>query len=146
MEVVYGETYCPLYPAPAPGDETVDAGGETEEAIAETEEPEPVADPKPEPLAAVSVVVAIYPGFEDPVVTKIGAKTRYGELVADYLAAQGISDGPMGDYQVRGEDDGLVRKQRSIIGGLDYGKRLIVELTAEAAIARGDASAKVGAA
>jgi hypothetical protein len=101
---------------------------------------EPVAEAMLEDLASEGViatnpcVVAVRPG-DDPVATTVGDRTRYGELVADYLAAAGLDELPDA-YRVRGEDDGLVRKQRGVILPADYGKRLLVELTPEAAIAR----------
>ena len=75
-----------------------------------------------------------YPGAEDPVVTKIGDRTRYGELVADYLTEVGSSDVvDAKDWAVVAEDEltdpkmGLgKRKLRDVISHDDYGKRLLV--------------------
>jgi hypothetical protein len=81
----------------------------------------------------VSVVIALYPGSDEPVVTKIGEHTRYSELVADYLTEAKV-DGEVMEYRVIGEDDGGHRSLSGIITGDDYGKRLVVE--------RWDAAAK----
>jgi hypothetical protein len=80
------------------------------------------------PAAApyVSVVVVLYPGDDEPHVTKIGSRTRYSELVADYLA-EAKMDGVIMEYCVRGEDDGDHRSLSAVIAGGDYGKRLVVE-------------------
>lgn len=79
----------------------------------------------------VSVVIVLYPGSEKPVVTKIGEKTRYGELVADYFTAAGLNGKhDAKDWTVVAEDEltttGGVRKLRDVIGHEDYGKRLLV--------------------
>ena len=83
---------------------------------------------------ATSVVVVVYPGDENPVVTKVGEKTRYGELVADYFTAAGLTDRQDAkDWKVVAERE-LGRSSthygrrnlRDIISHDDYGKRLIV--------------------
>lgn len=79
----------------------------------------------------VSVVIVLYPGSDEPVVTKIGDRTRYGELVADYFTAAGIKDNhPAKDWTVVAEDEitttGGVRKLRDVIEAGDYGRRLLV--------------------
>ena len=91
----------------------------------------------------VSVVVVLYPGSDEPVVTKIGDRTRYSELVADYLAEADLDEAIV-DYRVVTEDERTDRGLAATIFHADYGKRLIVEMTPEAAIARDNA--KVGAA
>ena len=91
----------------------------------------------------VSVVVVLYPGSDEPVVTKIGDRTRYSELVADYLAEADLDEAIV-DYRVVTEDERTDRGLAATIFHADYGKRLLVEMTPEAAIARDNA--KVGAA
>jgi len=98
----------------------------------------------------VSVVVVLYPGaMDDPVVTKIGEKTQYAELIADYLADSGES-AEIADLVVLGENDNQGRNNHDVIARGDYGKRLIVawlgevEAAKDMAIARDNA--KVGAA
>ena len=79
-----------------------------------------------------SVVIALYPDDEEPHVTKIGAHTRYSELVADYLAAAGL-DEEIDDYEVWDEQDPKQpRMLKDAIDGADYGKRLRVSLTGHA--------------
>lgn len=79
----------------------------------------------------VSVVIALYPGDDEPHVTKIGEKTRYGELVADYFTAAGLNGKhDAKDWAVVAEDEltttGGARELRDVISGADYGKRLLV--------------------
>lgn len=84
--------------------------------------------PHPEPN--VSVVVVLYPGDDEPHVTKIGEHTRYGELVADYFTAVGRHGEHAKDWTVVAEDEltttGGTRKLRDVIEAGDYGKRLLV--------------------
>jgi len=107
------------------------------EALAEGLEPvaeEMLEDLKDEGVIAepnISVVVVLYPGSDEPVVTKIGDRTRYGELVADYFTAAGLNGKhDAKDWAVVAEDEltttGGLRKLSDVIAGADYGKRLLV--------------------
>lgn len=83
----------------------------------------------PEPN--ISVVIVLYPGSDEPVVTKIGDRTRYSELVADYFTAAGLNGKhDAKDWAVVAEDEltttGGLRKLSDVIAGADYGKRLLV--------------------
>jgi hypothetical protein len=82
------------------------------------------AEATPEP--AVSVVVVLYPGSDEPQVVKIGQYTRYSQLVAGYLSEAGL-DHAIADYAVVGEDGSEDRNLEAIISGDDYGKRLMVQ-------------------
>lgn len=84
---------------------------------------------------APPVVIALYPGDDEPHVTTIGNRTRYSELVADYLVAAELDELP-DVYQVWGEDDSFIRNLRDVIAASDYGKSLLVEMTAEAEVTR----------
>lgn len=77
-------------------------------------------------------VFVIYPGDDEPHVTKIGEHTRYGELVADYFTAAGLTGKhDAKDWTVVAEDEltttgGGYRSLRDVIEAGDYGKRLLV--------------------
>ena len=81
---------------------------------------------------ASPVVVVLYPGDDDPVVTVIGDRTRYGELVADYFTAAGLNGNhDAKDWQVLAEHEltapgGGRRKLRDVIAPADYGRRLLI--------------------
>jgi hypothetical protein len=78
-------------------------------------------------VADPALVVALYPGDDEPHVTEIGEHTRYAELVADYLTAAGIAGEVDADqYSVVGEDDGELRSLVAPIEVGDYGRRLLV--------------------
>ncbi len=116
--------------APATPEPGVQALAEGLEPVAE----EMLADMVSEGVISepnVSVVIVLYPGSDEPHVTKIGEHTRYGELVADYFTAAGLNGKhDAKDWTVVAEDEltttGGVRKLRDIITGVDYGKRLLV--------------------
>jgi len=115
-----------------PMDEVTDAGAVYLEDVASMgANSEAVNAPEPN----VSVVIVLYPGQpDDPVVTKIGEHTRYGELVAGYFSALGESDKhDAKDWTVVAEDELTnpataygARKLRDVIAPADYGKRLLV--------------------
>ena len=81
---------------------------------------------------ATPVVVVLYPGDDEPHVTEVGDRTRYAELVADYLTAAGIDAAVDADeWQVLAEAElthngGGGRNLTAPIQERDYGKRLIV--------------------
>lgn len=80
---------------------------------------------------ASPVVFVFYPGDDEPHVTEVGEKTRYGELVHDYFTAAGLNGKhDAKDWTVVAKDEltttGGARKLRDIIGAGDYGKRLLV--------------------
>lgn len=109
------------------GDENTSAG-EAADIIDEVPPANPPADRLP--VNAV-VVIALHPGSDEPHVTKIGEHTRYGELVADYLTAAGLTGKHnAADWTVLAEDEltttGGLRKLRDVITAADYGKRLLV--------------------
>jgi hypothetical protein len=95
-------------------------------------------------------VEVLYPGSDKPVVTEIGEKTRYGELVADYFTAAGLNGKQgckvtkIGDWSVLAEDEitttGGVRKLRDVIAGADYGKRLLVVAADQGSVTGADAA------
>lgn len=94
----------------------------------------------PEPN--VSVVVALYPGSDEPVVTKIGEHTRYGELVADYFSAAGLTDKhDVKDYRVVTEDERTDRGLAATIFHADYGKRLLVVAADQGSVTGADEGA-----
>jgi len=90
----------------------------------------------------VSVVVALYPGSDEPVVTKIGEHTRYGELVADYFSAAGLTDKhDVKDYRVVTEDERTDRGLAATIFHADYGKRLLVVAADQGSVTGADEGA-----
>jgi hypothetical protein len=114
MEVEHEVTRCPLYPEAAP--EAEEAGGAEMAA------------------RGAGVVIALYPGDDEPHVTQVGEHTRYSELVADYLTAAGIAEEADAErLVVYGEEDRLVRNGSVVISADDYGKRLIVCRSEDAA-------------
>lgn len=127
IEVVYGETVCPRYGA----GETEEAEAATDEAVGETDADDSGTIPgEPETDKAArggAVVIALYPGDDEPHVTQVGDTTRYGELVFDFFAEQQIEADDPSDFKVTGEDDGNERELEAVIDPADYGKRLIVE-------------------
>ena len=95
----------------------------------------------------VSVVIVLYPGSDEPVVTKIGEHTRYGELVADYFTSQGVGDKTVDadEWTVVAEDeltqDGRgYRSLHDVITGADYGKRLLVVAADQGSVTGGAAA------
>jgi len=81
---------------------------------------------------AHAVVVALYPGDDEPHVTKVGDRTRYSELVADYFTEAGLSaevDADEWGVDARREltqDGGGYRSLHDIIIPEDYGQELLV--------------------
>ena len=79
-------------------------------------------------------VIAVYPGSGDAHKTEVGDRTRYAELVADYLATLGpVADmsTSIEDWQVLAEDElstngGGGRNLTSPIQERDYGRCLII--------------------
>jgi hypothetical protein len=83
-----------------------------------------IADNTPQP-----VVVMVWPGEENPVVTEVGQFTRYDEMVFDYVAAHPGAN-PMA-WQVLREDElthafGGKRDRHAIIEERDHGRRLLI--------------------
>lgn len=79
-----------------------------------------------------TVVIALYPGDDEPHVTEIGEFTRYSELVADYFTAAGLhGDVDADEWQVLAENElatngGGGRNLYAVIQERDYGHRLLV--------------------
>ncbi len=92
------------------------------------------------------VVVVLYPGSDDPVVTVIGDRTRYSELVADYLATLGPvaeMSSSIDDWQVLAEDElttngGGGRNLSAVIQERDYGHRLLVAAADQGSVTGAD--------
>jgi len=76
--------------------------------------------------SAMPVVIALWPGDEEPHATEIGEKTTYLELIADYCTAVDGFTGGLDDFVVVGEDDLAERRSDDTIAMLDYGHRLVV--------------------
>jgi hypothetical protein len=95
------------------------------------------------------VVVVLYPGTDDPVVTVIGDRTRYSELVADYLATLGPIEemnSSIDDWQVLAEDElthngGGGRNLTAVIQERDYGHRLLVAAAVQGSVTGAESAA-----
>ena len=124
VKIEHGETPCPLFPQ----DEA--EGNAEDDGVDELPVGESGAEDAGIIPAGSPVVVVLYPGDDEPHVTEVGPFTMYGELVFDYGAAAGL-DVVMGDYVVRGEDDGRERDPEASIAADDHGHRLLVQLKAE---------------
>lgn len=80
---------------------------------------------------AHAVVVALYPGDDEPHVTKVGDRTRYGEIAADYFTAAGLHDEHADDWSVVArreltQDGGGYRSLHDVVTPEDYGQELLV--------------------
>ncbi len=82
-----------------------------------------VAGPAPEP--AVSVVVVLWPGDDEPHVVKVGELTRYSNLVAEYVNEAGL-ESDLAEFSVLTEIGLEIRDLSGTILADDYGKRLVI--------------------
>lgn len=95
------------------------------EAMAVDGETGEVVDDEPEETEPEPFVYAFRPGSGKPVGTPVGERTRFGELVADYISETG-GDQDLAEYRVTG-DDGIPRPLNSIISPDDYGLEFFIE-------------------
>jgi hypothetical protein len=116
---------------------SVTFGGKDKAATGETPDVDPVTGE-----VAPAVVAAIYPGNDEPHETSVGDRTRYAELVADYLTAAGIdSDVDADEWAVVAErelgdpsTDYGCRILHDVINSGDYGERLVVVATKQGSV------------
>ena len=78
-------------------------------------------DASPEPL-----VLVWRPDAEEPIETRIGEHTTYGELIADFLA-ENLIDLEIADYRVIDTDKGTERDLNAVVTSDDYGRGFRIE-------------------
>lgn len=104
----------------------LDSGG-----ITVTASVTPAVDPITGEVAPATVS-AVYPGDDEPHETQVGDRTRYSELVADYLTAVGLHDVVDADEwtvvarRELTQDGGGYRSLHDVIAPEDYGAELAV--------------------
>lgn len=98
---------------------------ELEPIVGVNEETGEVVGGEQEEAEAVREVLVRRPGWSAVTVTPVGERTRFGELVADYINESG-GDQDLTEFRVTG-DDGLPRPLNTLISLDDYGREFYIE-------------------